>query len=105
MAEIKQTGRAANVLHIAMEYCRTGRNEFVSPEHLLLAMLRDENFNRVLNIFYGPDTLADRLFEEMIGVEKVPDGQDYEPEASVQLGQVIECPSRDEVYPALWHCC
>ena len=90
MAEIKQTERAAKVLHIAMEYCRKGRNEFVTPEHLLLAMLRDENFVQTLNDFYGPDTLADRLFEEMVGVEKVPEGQEYEPEASAQLGQVIE---------------
>ena len=90
MAEIKQTERAAKVLHLAMEYCRKGRNEFVTPEHLLLAMLRDENFVHILNDFYGPDLLADRLFEEMVGVEKVPEGQEYEPEASAQLGQVIE---------------
>ena len=63
MAEIKQTERAAKVLHLAMEYCRKGRNEFVTPEHLLLAMLRDENFVHILNDFYGPDLLADRLFE------------------------------------------
>ena len=90
MPEIKQTQRAAKVLHIAMEYCRKDRNEFVTPEHLLLAMLRDENFVHILNDFYGPDLLADRLFEEMVEVEKVPEGQEYEPEASAQLGQVIE---------------
>ena len=90
MPEIKQTERAAKVLHIAMEYCKKSRNEFVTPEHLLLAMLRDENFVHILNDFYGPDLLADRLFEEMVGVEKVPEGQEYEPEASAQLGQVIE---------------
>jgi ATP-dependent Clp protease ATP-binding subunit ClpA len=90
MAEIKQTERAASVLHIAMEYCKKERHEFVSPEHLLLAMLRDENFVHILNIFYRPDTLADRLFDEMIEMEKVPEGMDYEPEASAQLGQVIE---------------
>ena len=90
MPEIKQTQRAAKVLHIAMEYCRKDRNEFVTPEHLLLAMLRDENFVHILNDFYGPDLLADRLFDEMVGVEKVPEGQEYEPEASAQLGQVIE---------------
>ena len=73
-----------------MEYCRKDRNEFVTPEHLLLAMLRDENFVHILNDFYGPDLLADRLFEEMVEVEKVPEGQEYEPEASAQLGQVIE---------------
>ena len=90
MAEIKQTERAAKVLHIAMEYCRKDRNEFVTPEHLLLAMLRDETFVRILNIFYGPDTLADRLFAEMVEEERVPEELAYEPEASAQLGQVIE---------------
>ena len=90
MAEIRQTERAARVLHIAMEYCQKDRNEFVSPEHLLLAMMRDETFVQTLSDFYRPDTLADRLFRQMIVVETLPEGQDYEPEASVQLGQVIE---------------
>ena len=90
MPEIKQTQRAAKVLHIAMEYCRKDRNEFVTPEHLLLAMLRDENFVHILSDFYEPDLLADRLIEEIVKVETVPEGQEYEPEASAQLGQVIE---------------
>ena len=90
MAEIRQTDRAARILQIAMEYCKKNRNEFITPEHLLLAMMRDENFVHILNIFYRPDTMADRLFQKMIEVETVPDGQDYEPEASAQLGQVIE---------------
>ena len=90
MAEIRQTERAARILHIAMEYCQKDRHEFVTPEHLLMAMLRDDTFVRVLNIFYRPDTLADRLFRQMLEVETIPEGQDYEPEASAQLGQVIE---------------
>ena len=90
MAEIRQTERAARILHIAMEYCQKDRHEFVTPEHLLLAMLRDDTFVHVLNIFYRPDTLADRLFRQMLDMETIPEGQDYEPEASAQLGQVIE---------------
>ena len=90
MAEIKHTERAARILHIAMEYCQKDRNEFVSPEHLLLAMMRDETFVHVLNDFCRPDKLADSLFRQMIQVETVPEGKDYEPEASAQLGQVIE---------------
>ena len=90
MAEIKQTERAARILHIAMEYCQRNRNEFVMPEHLLLAMMRDETFVQTLSDFYRPDTLSDRLFRQMIEVETMPEEQDYEPEVSVQLGQVIE---------------
>ena len=90
MAEIKQTQRAAKVLHLAMEYCRKDRHEFVTPEHLLQALLQDKNFSRTLNLFYSPETLGDLLYLKMKEVEAVPEGNEYEPEASEQLGQVIE---------------
>ena len=90
MAEIRQTERAARILHIAMEYCQKDRNEFITPEHLLLAMMRDETFVNTLTDYCRPDALADSLFRQMIKVETVPEGQDFEPEVSVQLGQVIE---------------
>ena len=90
MAEIRQTERAARILHLAMEYCQKDRNEFVTPEHLLMALLRDDTFVKVLSNFFRPDTLADRLFRQMLNVETIPEGQDYEPEASAQLGRVIE---------------
>ena len=90
MAEIRQTERAARILHMAMEYCKKDRNEFITPEYLLLAMMRDETFVNTLNDYCRPDALADSLFRQMIKVETVPEGQDFEPEVSVQLGQVIE---------------
>ena len=89
MAEIRQTERAARILHIAWEYCQKDRNEFVTPEHLLLAMMRDEVFVQTLSDFCRPDKMADSLFRQMREVETVPEGKDYEPEASAQLGEVI----------------
>ena len=76
MAEIKQTERAARILHIAWEYCQKDRNEFVTPEHLLLAMMRDEVFVNTLSDFCRPDKMCDSLFRQMIEVETVPEGQD-----------------------------
>ena len=90
MAEIRQSERAARILHIAWEYCKNDRNEFVTPEHLLLAMMRDEVFVQTLSDYCRPDKMADSLFREMIKVEKVPADRDYEPEASAQLGEVID---------------
>ena len=90
MAEIKQTQRAARVLHLAMEYCRKDRHEFVTPEHLLEAMLEDNSFSRTLSLFYSPEILGDQLYLKMKELETVPEGNEYEPEASEQLGQVIE---------------
>ena len=90
MAEIKQTERASKCLRKALEYCKEGRNEFVTPEHLLLAMLLDDNLVQTLGVFGRPDTLANSLFREMFKWESVPEDKDYEPEASTQLEQVLE---------------
>ena len=90
MAEIRQSERAARILHIAWEYCKNDRNEFVTPEHLLLAMMRDEVFVQTLSDYCRPDKMADSLFREMIKVETVPADRDYEPEASAQFGEVID---------------
>ena len=90
MAEIKQTERAARVLKDTMSCCREYRHEFVMPEHLLLVLSDEFNFSKRLNIFYPIETFIERLEEKLEEIETVPEGQDYEPEASTQMGQVIE---------------
>ena len=90
MAEIKQTERAARVLKDTMSCCREYRHEFVMPEHLLLVLSDEFNFSKRLNIFYPIETFMERLEEKLEEIETVPEGQDYEPEASTQMGQVIE---------------
>ena len=60
------------------------------PEHLLFVLTDEFNFNRMFNIFYPIETFVERLEEKLEDIETVPEGQDYEPEASTQLGQVIE---------------
>ena len=90
MAEIKQTERAANILHIAMDYCKEYRHEFILPEHLLLAMSHDADFVNSLNIFYQPDVLSEQLSEKLDEIESVPESQPYEPETSLQMSQVLE---------------
>ena len=90
MAEIRQTERAAKVLNDTMKCCKEYRHEFIMPEHLLFVLTDEFNFNRMLNIFYPIETFVERLEEKLEDIETVPEGQDYEPEASIQLGQVIE---------------
>ena len=90
MAEIKQTERAARVLKDTMSCCREYRHEFVMPEHLLLVLSDEFNFSKRLNIFYPIETFIERLEEKLEEIETVPEGQDYDPEASTQMGQVIE---------------
>ncbi len=90
MAEIKQTLRVSRALNKAYEYCKAYRHEFIMPEHLLLALLEEFNFNAAVNIFYSPYQLEDRIKEYLEGVESLPEGTEYVPETSAQMGKVIE---------------
>ena len=90
MAEIKQTLRASRALNKAYECCKEYRHEFIMPEHLLLALLEEFNFNAAVNIFYSPYQLEDRIKEYLESVESLPEGTEYVPETSAQMGRVIE---------------
>ena len=97
MAEIKQTERAAKLLVAAMDCSRERRHEFIMPEHLLLRLTDDFNFHAALNIFYPPQKLVERLEEQLARVERVPDGIDYQPAPSEQMGRLIELACRQVV--------
>ena len=90
MAEIKHTLRASRILNKAYECCKGYRHEYIMPEHLLLALIEDYNFNAALNIFYSPFQLEERVKEYLEGVESLPEGREYIPETSVQMGKVLE---------------
>ena len=90
MAEIKQTLRVSRALNKAYECCKEYRHEFIMPEHLLLALLEEFNFNAAVNIFYSPYQLEDRIKEYLEGVESLPERTEYVPETSAQMGKVIE---------------
>ena len=50
MSQIRQTERASKVLNKAYEYCKDYRHEFIMPEHLLMVLIDEFNFNAALNI-------------------------------------------------------
>ena len=90
MAEIKQTERASRLFNQALECCKNYRHEFLMPEHLLLVLIDDFDFNSVLNIFYSPQEFAERVEEFLDGIETIPEEMEYEPVVSAQMGEVIE---------------
>lgn len=53
------------VLNGALNYCMLYRNEFVTPEHLLMALTNQDNFSIALDAS-GGDTLA--LMAQLDGV-------------------------------------
>ena len=90
MAEIIQSERASQILKETWECCKEYRHEFVMPEHLLFVLTDEFNFNKTLNIFYSPEEFVERLEEKLEDVETVPEDREYEPEPSVQMGQLID---------------
>lgn len=67
------------------------RHEFVTPEHLLLAlMVEDDNFSRILNIFYDADTFLMEIEKHLAEMESMPDETDYNPEFSVQMCELVD---------------
>lgn len=60
------------------------------PEHLLLVLIDDFDFNSVLNIFYSPQVFAERVEEFLDGIETIPEEVEYDPVVSAQMGEVIE---------------
>ena len=90
MAEIEQTERVERVIKSALGYCKTLRNEFVMPEHLLLALIEDSNFNSALAAYCSPLTFANKIEDFLDDIEVVPQDIEYHPELSIQTGQVID---------------
>jgi ATP-dependent Clp protease ATP-binding subunit ClpA len=90
MSKIKQTERASRLLKKAFECCKSHRHEFIMPEHLLMVLIDEDNFNAALNIFYSPQVLAERVEEFLGNIESIPDNVEYEPEVSTQMAKVIE---------------
>ena len=78
------------MLNKAYEWCKEYRHEFIMPEHLLLALLEEFNFNAAVNIFYSPYQLENRIKKYLESVESLPEGTEYVPETSAQMGKVIE---------------
>ena len=90
MPEISQTIRATRALNKAYECCKEYGHEFIMPEHLLVALIDDFNFNAALNIFYSPYQLLERVKDYLETVESLPDTTEYVPDASEQMTKVIE---------------
>lgn len=91
MPSIKQTKKTMQVVSAAVNSTYDYRHEFVTPEHLLLAlMVEDDNFPRILNIFYDADTFLMEIEKHLAEMESMPDETDYNPEFSVQMCKLLD---------------
>ena len=90
MATIKQSKRVARLLHQTMICCKEYRHEFVMPEHFLWILVDDDIFEEAFSTYYSIETLAEHLEQKLEEIEVMPEDKEYEPETSVQMGQMID---------------
>ena len=91
MPSIKQTKKTMQVVSAAVNSTYDYRHEFVTPEHLLLALMaEDDNFSHILNIFYDADTFLMEIEKHLAEMESMPDETDYNPEFSVQMCELLD---------------
>ena len=91
MPSIKQTKKTMQVVSAAVNSTYDYRHEFVTPEHLLLAlMVEDDNFSHILNIFYDADSFITEIEKHLAEMESMPDEIDYNPEFSVQMCELLD---------------
>ncbi|MBO5794554.1 MAG: AAA family ATPase [Bacteroidaceae bacterium] len=91
MPSIKQSKKVALIISAAVKRSFDYRHEFVTPEHLLLVLMEeDDNFYHILNIFYNADTFVLEVENHLAEIESVPDEIDYNPELSNQMCELLD---------------
>ena len=89
--EIKNTQRCQQVIQRAHEECVKERNEYLTPEHLLMAMVLVDNlFYQCLLLYGKPRQLVKSLEIQLNQIPRIEGKENYEPELSAQFQKVIE---------------
>lgn len=88
MTNIPQTNRSIKVLTQALEYCKEFRHEFITPEHVLMALAEEPDFAYTLLNYYSPNKIKLEamwyLKEQERMPEEVAEKNVYLPSAQMQ---------------------
>ena len=77
-------------MRMAIESCDTWRHEFVTPEHVLLAVSRQEPFQvALLDINVDPEEFSAAIGEYLDSLDRVPEGVRYTIEGSHQFSEMM----------------
>lgn len=87
------------ILSNAQTHCMKYRNEFITPEHLLLALLDNDSFLQALrNLDKKPRTLKQALVKLVEKMEQVPQTMEYEPEFSFLTEKILSSANEQMAY-------
>lgn len=86
-------------MRMAIESCDTWRHEFVTPEHVLLAVSRQEPFQvALLDINVDPEEFSAAIGEYLDSLDRVPEGVRYTIEGSHQFSEMMTLSVRQAQY-------
>ena len=84
---------------MAIESCDTWRHELVTPEHVLLAVSRQEQFqDALLDINVDPEEFSASVGEYLDSLDRVPEGVRYTIEGSYQFSEMMTLAVRQAQY-------
>ena len=84
---------------MAIESCDTWRHELVTPEHVLLAVSRQEQFHdALLDINVDPEEFSASVGEYLDSLDRVPEGVRYTIEGSHQFSEMMTLAVRQAQY-------
>ncbi len=90
MPEIKYTPRAGELINDTVACCKAFRHEFVMPEHLLYQLFDNDSFCSELSTYAQLQQLENEVERQLHAQPSLPGEDDYQPELSVQMAQIIE---------------
>ena len=85
---IHDTDKIAMAISLASSLALSRRNEFLTPEHMLAALLKDDDVRAAISQCCDIDHLEAQIKNYMDSLEEMPDGN-YELNASSQLQELI----------------
>ena len=85
---IHDTDKIAMAISLASSLALSRRNEFLTPEHMLAALLKDDDVRAAVSQCCDTDHLEAQVKNYMDSLEEMPDGN-YELNASSQLQELI----------------
>ena len=89
MPEVKNSQEVNELFASMYQECLDRRHEFITPEHMLHQLLQQEKFTMVLKEHTDPKHMAKQIEEKLKEIETVPEGMELKPEASVQMGKLL----------------
>jgi ATP-dependent clp protease len=89
--EIYYSPELNEAFHDSFEIAQNRHHEYVTPEHFILALLRQEGFSAAIKAF-GPNAaaLSEKIDSYLGGMETLPSDDRKHPETSMQFRQMLE---------------